>query len=588
MVRRLLVSASLLALAACATAPAPRPTPAPAPPLPVSTPFTLSTGSPRTSEQLALRFDKADLSFRLHPATKTIDGVAVLDFTATAPVDRLTLELDTLMTISQVVVDGRLIEAGRWSNPDGRLTIPLPQTLPAGRSTSVRIAYSGAPRVAPGAPWSGGFVWAKTPDGKPWVATAVQGEGCDIFWPCIDHPQGEPARVDMHITVPSDLAAPSNGRFLGKVDHGDGWTTWNWTTRDANTYAITLAVGPYVELSGSYASRFGDRIPLHFWHLASSDPMKARDLFAQFAPMLDFYEATVGPFPFRDEKMGVVETPHLGMEHQTINAYGNGYTLDGKGYDWLLQHELAHEWFGNQLTNADWDHMWLHEGLGTYMQPLYARWLHGDRAMEAELQAMRLKLANRFPVVSGQTHTSAEVYDAATGPGLDLYYKGALIAHSLRLLIGDESFWTAVRTSVYGRPDPRPGNFQPRYGTTAEFIANAERASGRDLDWFFDAYLFNAALPELSMTRDGDRVMLNWITPSGRPFPMPVEVEVDGRVQTVAMTGGQGELTAAPGAHILLDPRNRVLRRLPHVEQFVAWQAAEAERRRAARAAPAN
>src|SRR5690606_13181639 len=125
----------------------------------------------------------------------------------------------------------------------------------------------------------------------------------------------------------------------------------------------------------------------------SDDPGKVADLFAQFAPMMDFYESTVGPFPFGDEKMGVVETPHLGMEHQTINAYGNGYKLDGKGYDWLLQHELAHEWFGNQLTNADWDDMWLHEGFGTYMQPLYARWLNGERAMQSELQTMRLTLA---------------------------------------------------------------------------------------------------------------------------------------------------------------------------------------------------
>jgi aminopeptidase N len=587
MARRLLVSASVLILAACAGAPvvAPAAAPTPEPAVPASTPFTLSTGSARTPEQLAMRFDKADLSFRIHPETKTIDGLAVLDFTAVAPLDALVVELDTVLPISQIVVDGRALRPDQWSNPQGRLTIPLAQTLPAGRSTSVRIAYSGAPHRAVRAPWDGGFVWAATPDGEPWIATAVQGEGCDLFWPCVDHPQGEPARVDLHITVPSDLSAPSNGRFLGKVDHGDGWTTWNWTTRDPDTYAITLAVGPYVELSDSYASRFGDRFPLHFWHLASDDPMKARDLFAQFAPMLDFYETTVGPFPFRDEKMGVVETPHLGMEHQTVNAYGNGYALDGKGYDWLLQHELAHEWFGNQLTNADWDDMWLHEGFGSYMQPLYARWLNGDRAMEAELQAMRLRLANRFPLVSGQSHTSGEVYEGTVGPGQDIYYKGALIAHTLRLLIGDEAFWTAVRTSVYSRPDPRPGNFHPRYGTTPEFIANAERASGRDLGWFFDAYLYNAALPELRMARDGDRVRLNWVTPSGRPFPMPVEVEIDGRVQTLAMTDGRGELTAAPGAHVLLDPRNRVLRRLPHVEQFQDWQKAEAERRRAAQAA---
>lgn len=581
-VRRLLVSAALAGLAAAAS-PALAQAPAAA-----STAFTLDTGRPRAPEQLAVRFDKADLSFRIHPNTKTIDGVAVLDFTATAPVRAVVVELDTVFAVSAVSVDGRALAPGQWSNPEGRMTIRLPRPLAAGRSVRVRIAYSGSPRQAVRAPWDGGFVWATTPDGKPWIATAVQGEGCDLFWPCIDHPQGEPASADLHITIPSDLSAPSNGRFLGKVDHGDGWSTWNWTTRDPDTYAITLAVGPYVELTESYASRFGDRFPLHFWHLASDDPMQARDLFAQFAPMLDFYEATVGPFPFRDEKMGVVETPHLGMEHQTINAYGNGYALDGKGYDWLLQHELAHEWFGNQLTNADWDDMWLHEGFGTYMQPLYARWLHGDRAMQAELAAMRLKLINRFPVVAGRTQTSGEVYTDATGPGLDLYYKGALIAHTLRLLIGDQAFWSAVRTSVYGRPDPRPGNFTPRYGTTAEFIANAQAASGRDLGWFFDAYLYTAALPELSLSRDGDRATVEWIVPSGRPFPMPVEVEVDGRVQTLDMAGGRATFDAPAGAHILLDPNDRVLRRLPHVEQFQAWQKAQADRRAAARTATAT
>ena len=109
------------------------------------------------------------------------------------------------------------------------------------------------------------------------------------------------------------------------------------------------------------------------------DGEKAKALFAEFTPMLDFYEQMIGPYPFRDEKMGVVETPHLGMEHQTINAYGNGYRKDVYGFDWLLQHEFSHEWFGNQVTNADWDDMWLHEGFGSYMQPLYLQWLRGDR-----------------------------------------------------------------------------------------------------------------------------------------------------------------------------------------------------------------
>jgi aminopeptidase N len=537
-----------------------------------STPFTLTTGTERTAEQVATVIDDADLSFRVLPATRTIEGDATLTLSFTAPVDRIALELDTVFTITKITLDGVPLAAGDgWTNAEGRLILTPGRTLPAGSGASVRIQYSGAPHQAVHAPWDGGFVWSTTPDGQPWVATAVQGSGCDLFWPCIDHPQGEPERVNLHITVPTGLSAPSNGRFLGMTENADGTTTWNWSARHPDTYAIALNVGPYVELSASYQSRFGNTVPLHFWHLRTDKPERAAALFAEFPRMLDFYEATVGPFPFGGEKMGVVETPHLGMEHQTINAYGNAYALDGKGYDWLLQHELAHEWFGNQMTNASWDDMWLHEGLGTYMQPLYARWLNGDRYMEAELATMRLTLKNVFPLVSGTSHDSATVYHDATGPGLDLYYKGALVSHSLRLLIGDEAFNRSLTRLVYGRPDPKPGNFEPRYATTPDFIRIVNEESHRDLAWFFATYVYQAALPRLDMTRDGDRITLRWDSTAG-DFPMPVEVEVDGEVKTLSMRDGSGTFTAAADAHILIDPHNKVLRQLDFVDAYQARQ----------------
>jgi len=541
-----------------------------APPARESTPFTLETDQPRTAEQLAMQFDKADLSIKVMPETKTIDAVAVLDFTATAPLAAVVVELDTLLTVSSVQVDGRELPTDGWSNPEGRMTIPLAEPLAAGGTVSVRIAYAGAPRVAPRAPWDGGFVWATTADGKPWIATAVQGEGCDLFWPCIDHPLAEPARVDLHITVPSDLSSPSNGRFLGTVDHGDGWTTWNWSAAHPNTYAIALNIGPYEERTVQYQSRFGNTFPLTYWHLDSDDPAKVDALFAEFTPMMDFYEATVGPYPFGDEKMGVVETPHLGMEHQTINAYGNEYKLDGRGFDWLLHHELSHEWFGNQLTNRNADDMWLHEGLGSYMQPLYDRWLNGEAWMESSLVGQRKGLRNRFPVVSGSEKTEDQVYDGAIGPGNDIYSKGSLIAHSLRMLIGDEAFFRSVTRLVYGTPDPRPGQFQPRNGTTREFLSIVNEETDQDLEWFFDGYLYQAALPDLRQIREGDELALEWVTGSGDAFPMPVEVEIDGRRQTVAMTGGRGRIASPAGAHVLIDPDNKVLRRLEHIE---VWRA---------------
>lgn len=289
--------------------------------------------------------------------------------------------------------------------------------------------------------------------------------------------------------------------------------------------------------------------------------------------MLDFFEANVGPFPFGDEKMGVVETPHLGMEHQTINAYGNGYKIDGRGYDWLLQHEFAHEWFGNQLTNANADDMWLHEGLGSYMQPLYARWLLGDRYMQRELANQREGLVNKYPVVSGTPKTEDEVYKGDVGPGGDIYSKGSLIAHSLRMLIGDDAFHRSLTRLVYGTDDPRPGAFTPLYRSTQDYLQIVNAVTGEDYGWFFRGYLYNAALPVLTQTRRDGRLSLQWTTGDGGVFPMPVEVEIDGRVRTVAMTGGRGEIAVPAGAHVLIDPQNKVLRQMDVIDRLQAYKA---------------
>jgi aminopeptidase N len=151
---------------------------------------------------------------------------------------------------------------------------------------------------------------------------------------------------------------------------------------------------------------------MSFWYLKSRAD-KAKALFAEFTPMLDFYEQMIGPYPFRDEKMGVVETPHLGMEHQTINAYGNEYKKDVYGFDWLLQHEFAHEWFGNQLTNLDNDDMWLHEGFGTYMQPLYltvAAWRHGVHgAPEPDAGRQQEQVADRLGQAARKTTSTTPI-----------------------------------------------------------------------------------------------------------------------------------------------------------------------------------
>lgn len=535
--------------------------------------LSLQTGGPMPAEQRALGFEHADLKFRILSDRKAIEGEATLTFTAKAPLTKLVLDFDRVFTIRKLTIDGKALKPTAWTNPEGRMTITLPHEVAKGRSITAVIAYDGVPLEAKRAPWDGGFVWSKAPTGEPWIATAVQGDGCDIFWPCIDYPTGEPKLVDLHITVPAPLVAPANGVFKGMTEK-DGWRTYNWRAKNPNTYAIALDVGPYEETTARYKSRFGDSFPMSFWYLKGNAD-KARGLFAEFTPMLDFYEQMIGPYPFRDEKMGVVETPHLGMEHQTINAYGNKYKKEVYGFDWLLQHEFAHEWFGNQLTNSDNDDMWLHEGYGTYMQPLMSQWLHGDMEYMARLNQMRVDTKNRFPIVSGRPLREDEVYNGERGPGNDIYYKAANVLHTLRALIGDEAFFKITRIAVYGRDDPKPGNFTTRYLGTKDYIKIVNQVTGRDYGWFFDVYLREAAPPELVETREGGDLLLAWKAPNGKPFPMPVDVKVGDKTVTLPMADGTGRVSVGDTAPVIVDPASKILRRQPYLEAYQAWKKAQ-------------
>ncbi|MDF0489524.1 M1 family metallopeptidase [Sphingomonas sp. H39-1-10] len=547
----------------------------PGPGEPALTPQTARSGGPIDPEQAKLSFDAADLRFEVFPEAERIAGVAALSFTARAPLDRLLIDLDRNLPVSAVAIDGVALPARAWSNPEGKLTITLPHRVAAGGRVSARITYAGTPHVAVKAPWDDGFVWAKTPDGHPWVATTAEGNGCDLFWPCLDFPTGRPGVATLHITVPAGLKAPSNGKLLGIDTLADGRTTWTWRVKHPTTYGIALNVGPYEQLSGSYKSRFGNTIPLFYWYLPGEDT-QARALFAEFAPALDFFESEIGPYPFGDEKLGVVETPHKGMEHQTINAYGNGYAKAPEGFDWLFQHELAHEWFGNQLSARDWDDFWLHEGYATYMQPFYGLWREGDARYATMLDDQRDKITNLRPMVSGASRTEEDVYRIDRGgPGQDIYYKGAWMLHTLRWLIGDRAFRDVTRLAVYGRSDPKPGNFTPRFVTSANYQAIVTRVTGKDYGWFFDVYLRQAALPDLLSERRDGALNLHWAAPGGRPFPMPVAVRVAGRTVRLAMANGTGRIAVAAGAHVVIDPDARVLRRSAAVEAYQAWRDAQ-------------
>jgi aminopeptidase N len=534
---------------------------------------TRQQGGVLPAEEMALSFEHLDLTLKIDPAIRSIAGDATLTLKASTPIGAVILDLYPLYSIEAVYLNKVRLTATAYRNWGGKLKITPHSRIAAGRTLSVRIVYAGIPHVAQRPPWDGGVVWSTTADGQPWVGSSLWGGGCDMLWPCIDHPRRRPALADLHYIVPAPLVAPANGVFMGMTER-DGWRTWNWRARSPHTYGVVINVGPFKLLEADYHSRFGNQIPLKFWYLPGEEE-KAAALFKEFPLILDFFESQIGPYPWWDQKMGVVETSFSGMEHQTINGYGSHYAKTIFGYDDLLEHEFAHEYFANPFL-GNYDDLWLHEGFASYMQPLFGKYLDGDMDYYSMLMSQRASILNEQPLVTGRERSEQEVYDDhATGPTGDVYGKASLILHSLRELIGDAAFYESLRWLLYGRPDPKPGNFSSHFATTHEFIEIVNRVTGRDYSWFFQVYLYRAALPQLIAERDGNLLKLLWRTPDDLPFPLPVEVRLADRIVTVPMESGRGEIELEPNADWTLDPHTKLLRQSAAIDRFRAWKAAQ-------------
>jgi aminopeptidase N len=497
-----------------------------------------------------------DLALQVFPDRREIAGVLTATVEAVETLPTLLLDLDPLLTVERVTVDGR--EAA-FEHARGRLRVTLDPPARAGQELAAAVHYGGAPRVAPRAPWEGGFVWSQAADGSPWFATACQMEGADLWWPCKDHPSDKAESVDLHFRVPDGLVVATNGRRLRVEDHGDGTHTSHWrVSTPIPNYGVALNVGPYVEIERTARSSDGSEYPAVFWALPENEAA-ATAAFDEFLGHVAWFEQNFGPYPFRADKYGVVETPHLGMEHQTIIAYGNRYRRTGFDYDWLHHHEMCHEWWANLVTNRNWKDMWIHEGIGTYMQALYIEEKFGPEAYRTEMGIKRRSLVNKVAVAPRDGVDSQGIYFA--GSGNDIYYKGSWICHSLRYLLGDETFFTILRRWAY--PDPAmekvTDGSQCRFTDTAEIRRIAEDIAERDLGWFFDAYVHQPELPKLvTEVRDGV-LHLRWETPDDLPFPMPVPVRVGEETVRVEMKDGTGTLEVGDKEHAV-DPDRWLLR----------------------------
>lgn len=524
------------------------------------------SGGELLPEQAAYDVTFYDLSVEVDTAAQSIDGSLTAVAAVTRPLQYFVLNLDRRLSVDQVTLGKRdaptqpvSVERRADSN---QVWIELPETVRPGDTTRVTVQYSGSPRVAPRPPWDGGFTWDTTPGGQPWVATSCQTIGADVWWPVKDHPSDEPDSMAINLTVPPPLVAASNGRLREVVDHDDTRTYRWFVSTPINTYAVALHAAPYAEVDTIYRSTAEMDVPVTFFAL-KQDTTRARKALPHFLDHVRFLEETLGPYPFRADKYGIAQAPFKGMEHQSIIAYGNDFNLNGglyyaAGFDALHFHELAHEWYGNLITVRDWRDFWIHEGFATYLEALYREEQQGREGYWKTIRFWETRITNRRPVARTDATSAQQMY------GGDVYYKGALILHTLRYVLGEDDFTQFLRAFTYPTPEMQAatGGEQCRHVSTADVVRVAEEASGQQLDAFFRLYLYQAELPMLDVVREGDTLTLTWTNTGGVPFDVPVPVSVNGEVHRVDMTDGTATMDIPANASIMIDEDGWILKDL--------------------------
>jgi aminopeptidase N len=524
------------------------------------------TGGPLLEEQAAFDVLHYDIDLAVDPQTRSIAGEVSVTARAVSALEHVVLDLDPRFELESVRDgDGVGLEFD-WRST--RIWIRLPQPADPGDEVVVTVAYHGSPREAPMPPWEGGFTWAETSSGLPWVGVSCQVDGADIWWPCKDHPSDEPDRgVDLHFTVPRPLQCIANGRLVEITDVGDDAQSFHWqVSTPINNYNVTLNIAPYRRLERHYTSVTGEEMVLSWWALPNGVE-RAERLLEEYADFVRFLEDELGPFPFRADKCAVVDTPYLAMEHQTVIAYG-GFAKDQRlGFSWILLHELVHEWWGNLVSASDWRDFWLHEGFDGYMEARYVERRQGIEAYHAYIgEHFKPGTINRAPVAPHNPRSVRQVFATLNHDPLrydtDAYVKGALVLHSLRYLVGDDVFAAALRRWAY--PDPAleavSDGSQCRSASTGQFQELLERLSGRRLGWFFDLYLRQPELPRLVSELGQGRLLLEWQVPEGLEFPMPVEVDTGEERLRVEMPSGRTEIPWDSDRAPMIDPEGWILR----------------------------
>ncbi len=475
------------------------------------------------------------LELEIMPDSQRIAGKNKVTFHAEEKLDTLRLNLIQEYRVEKVIMDGEEVEFRHFG--DTLDIFPGDCTC-----TEAEIFYSGKTPLAIRPPWTGGFTWEKDQLDNHWMGLSSQNEGAKIFMPCLDHPSSEPTNgVDLILTAPKPYFIASNGRLIDTLEKDDKFT-YHWTTQyPINNYNINFTLGVFHQEAKIFESTGGEEIPMVVYVLQENRD-KAKALLQVLETSAKTHERYFGPFPFPNDKIAVVETPYLGMEHQTINAYGNNFQFVLIGdvqYDWLLHHELGHEWFGNKVSVKDWADFWIHEGLTTYGDWLFFLEHGGKEAYHENVNSVRKQIEHARPVVSPRNTVSDNAYHP------EIYTKGAFIIHSLRYYLGDVIFFPMLKDFA---SDER--FIYENQVETSDFTSFVQNYSGKDLQGFFDLYLKSVRVPKVKINKK--RKNRYAVSLPNIDFEMPVEIFTSKGSERIVLS--KKPVTILSDTQILVDP----------------------------------
>jgi aminopeptidase N len=498
------------------------------------------------------------LDIEVRPSTEWLGGSNTM--TVRSEVDGLTtfvFWLHTALGINALDVDGVPASWTRLNDREIEVTLPTPQNI--GDEFDLTVAYEGFPQSL-----NWGSIVFTTHAGQDLVYTLSQPWYAYTWWP-VKEDNTDKATGVMAITVPDTMSVASNGLLTSEEPVGGGKVQFVWETNyKTPPYLFAFAATNYDRWGTTW--NHGDiAMPLDFYVFPEDNTGGNQAKMLAIGDMLTSFSGIYGTYPFSNEKYGVYQFGFGGgMEHQTMSGQG-GFAL------WLSAHELGHQWWGDMLTCDTWHDIWLNEGLATYSEALWEEFKPGG-SEQAMLQTMYNDWVNNW-------WDSVYVYDISD-PGRifqweTTYKKASWTFHMLRHVLGSDVFFDVL------------AEYRTRHeyatATTAEFQSAAEDVSGRDLDWYFDTWVYDNGMPDYRWAYQHHEVggahfvelYVQQVQASGQPiFTMPIDMHVSGSPDAVVPVWND-----ALAEHLLLavdgvpsavefDPKFYILR---HNDATTAW-----------------